>query len=320
VSAARGSSARGLGLALVRWFDTWAGQEAPGDRSDRRIDWPRVLPFVALHLACLGVIWVGWSPFAVGLALALYLLRMFAITAFYHRYFSHRAFKTSRAAQLVFAVLGNSSVQRGPLWWAAHHREHHQNADTPEDTHSPTLHGFWWSHVGWFLTRQNFRTRVERVRDLARYPELRFLDRFDVLVPLAGLGLVWLLGAALERWAPGLGTSGAQLVVWSLVSTVVLFHATFTINSLAHVYGSRRYETQDTSRNNFLLALLTLGEGWHNNHHYYQSSARQGFRWWELDLSWYALLLLEKLGIVWDLRGVPERVLGAGGPTRGRTP
>jgi len=242
---------------------------------------------------------------------------MFAITAFYHRYFSHRAFKTSRAAQLVFAVLGNSSVQRGPLWWAAHHREHHLNADTPADTHSPTLHGFWWSHVGWFLTRQNFRTRVERVRDLARYPELRFIDRFDVLVPLVGVGLVWLLGAALERWAPGLGTSGGQLVVWSLISTVVLFHATFTINSLAHVFGRRRYATADTSRNNFLLALLTLGEGWHNNHHYYQSSARQGFRWWELDLSWYGLLLLEKLGIVWDLRGVPERVLRAGRTTRG---
>ena len=304
--------ARGFGLAVVRWFDSWAGQEQEPEQQGRSIDWPRVVPFLLLHVACLAVIWVGWSPFAVAWAVALYLVRMFAITAFYHRYFSHRAFKTGRVAQFVFAVLGNSSVQRGPLWWAAHHREHHLNADTPADTHSPTLHGFWWSHMGWFLTRQNFRTRVERVRDLARFPELRWIDRFDVLVPLAGLGLVWLLGAALERWAPGLDTSGAQLVVWSLISTVVLLHATFTINSLAHVFGSRRYATSDTSRNNFLLALITLGEGWHNNHHHYQSSARQGFRWWELDLSWYGLLLLERLGIVWDLRGVPPRVLEEG--------
>ena len=301
-------TARSMGASLVGWFDSWVAARHIRD-DDESIDWLRVVPFLLLHAACLGVVWVGWSPFAVGLAVALYLVRMFAITAFYHRYFSHRAFKASRPVQFVFALLGASAVQRGPLWWAAHHREHHRHADTPHDTHSPREDGFWWSHVGWFLTSKNFRTRVERVPDLARFPELCFLDRFDVLVPLAGLLLAYGLGAALEAWAPGLGTSGAQLAVWSVISTVVLFHATFTINSLAHRWGSRRYATQDDSRNNLWLALITLGEGWHNNHHHYQASARQGFHWWEIDLSWYGLLALERLGLVRDLVAVPPRVL-----------
>ena len=293
--------------SLVGWFDSWVAARGIRD-DDESVDWLRLLPFLALHAACLGVLWVGWSPFAVGFAAALYVLRMFAITAFYHRYFSHRAFKASRPMQFVFAVLGASAVQRGPLWWAAHHREHHRHSDTPRDTHSPREAGFWWSHVGWFLCSRNFRTRVERVPDLARFPELRFLDRFDVLVPLSGAAAAFALGAALQAWAPGLGTSGAQLLVWSVLSTVVLFHATFTINSLAHRWGSRRYDTPDDSRNNLLLALLTLGEGWHNNHHHHPSAARQGFRWWELDLSWYGLLALERLGLVRDLVRVPERV------------
>ncbi|HEX6245559.1 MAG TPA: acyl-CoA desaturase, partial [Polyangiales bacterium] len=291
----------------VGWFDSWVAARGIRD-DDESVDWLRLLPFLALHAACLGVLWVGWSPFAVGFAAALYVLRMFAITAFYHRYFSHRAFKASRPMQFVFAVLGASAVQRGPLWWAAHHREHHRHSDTPRDTHSPREAGFWWSHVGWFLCSRNFRTRVERVPDLARFPELCFLDRFDVLVPLSGAAAAFALGAALQAWAPGLGTSGAQLLVWSVLSTVVLFHATFTINSLAHRWGSRRYDTPDDSRNNLLLALLTLGEGWHNNHHHHPSAARQGFRWWELDLSWYGLLALERLGLVRDLVRVPERV------------
>jgi len=299
--------ARRARTSLVGWFDSWVAARGMRD-DDESIDWLRLLPFLALHAACLGVVWVGWSPFAVGFAIALYLVRMFAITAFYHRYFSHRAFKASRPVQLFFAVLGASAVQRGPLWWAAHHREHHRHADTPRDTHSPRADGFWWSHVGWFLTTKNFRTRVERVPDLARFPELCFLDRFDVLVPLLGAAGAFGLGAALQAWAPGLGTSGAQLLVWSLLSTVVLFHATFTINSLAHSWGSRRYDTPDDSRNNLLLALITLGEGWHNNHHHYQAAARQGFQWWELDLSWYGLLALERLGLVRDLVPVPARV------------
>jgi stearoyl-CoA desaturase (Delta-9 desaturase) len=288
----------------MRWFDN---EVQPEDvRDPEAIDWLRVLPFIGLHLACLGVLWVGFSWFALAVALALYALRMFAITGFYHRYFSHRAFRTSRPLQFVFALIGAASVQRGPLWWAAHHRHHHRNSDQHEDLHSPVRHGFFRAHMGWFLTRGAFATDREAVRDLARYPELRLLDRFDIAVPVLLAGLLFTLGSWLETAAPQLGTSGPQLLVWGFfVSTVVLFHATVTINSLAHQFGSRRFETRDNSRNNWWLALLTFGEGWHNNHHFYPGSARQGFRWWELDLTYVGLRLMQCCGLVWDLKPVP---------------
>jgi stearoyl-CoA desaturase (delta-9 desaturase) len=301
-----------VALALRRWVDS-AAAGRPAGEADRGIDWPRVIPFVLLHLGCLGVVLTGWSPFAVGLAVALFAVRMFAITAFYHRYFSHRAFRTSRTAQFVFAVLGASAVQRGPLWWAAHHRHHHAHSDRPSDSHSAQQHGFLWSHVGWFMARENFPTRNHFVRDLARYPELRWLDRYDVAVPALLAFSLLALGAVIERVAPDLGTGPWQLIVWGFcISTVLLFHATFAINSLAHSWGGRRYRTRDDSRNNLLLALLTFGEGWHNNHHRYPGAARQGFYWWELDLSWYGLRVLAALGVVWDLRPVPSSVLTEG--------
>ena len=294
--------------SVRRWLDSWAGAE-PARDGDRSIDWLRVLPFLALHAGVALVLVVGWSPVAVAVAATSYALRMFAITAFYHRYFSHRAFRTSRAMQLVFALLGASAVQRGPLWWAAHHRRHHRHSDQAHDAHSPEVDGLWWSHVGWLLARENYRTRLEEVRDLARFPELRFLDRFDALVPLASMAAFYALGAALSRAAPELGTDGPQMLVWGfVVSTVALYHGTFAINSIAHRFGTRPYATRDQSRNNALLALLTLGEGWHNNHHRWPGAARQGFRWWELDLSWLGLCALAALGIVWDLAPVPERV------------
>jgi stearoyl-CoA desaturase (delta-9 desaturase) len=299
-------------VALRRWIDSGAaGDDA--DAHPRGIDWARVVPFVLLHLSCIAVLWTGWSPFAVAVAVALYATRMFAITAFYHRYFSHRAFRASRGWQFVFAVLGASAVQRGPLWWAAHHRHHHANSDKPGDAHSARQDGWLWSHMGWFLARENFATRTHLIRDLARFPELRWLDRYDVAVPAALFVALWLLGSWLEVAHPSLGTGPWQLVVWGFcISTVVLFHGTFVINSLAHGWGSRRYETGDDSRNNFLLALITFGEGWHNNHHRYPSSARQGFYWWEVDLSWYLLRVLAALGIVRDLRPVSSSVLAAG--------
>jgi len=301
-----------LPVALRRWVDSAAtGDEARDDQ--RGIDWPRVVPFVALHLGCVGAIWTGTSALAVGLAVGLFALRMFAITAFYHRYFSHRAFRTTRGWQFVFAVLGASAVQRGPLWWAAHHRHHHVHSDQPGDAHSARQDGFLWSHMGWFLARENFPTRTRLVRDLARYPELQWLDRYDVAVPAALFMLLWLLGAWLESAHPALDTGPWQLVVWGFcISTVVLFHSTFVINSLAHRWGTRRYETNDDSRNNALLALITFGEGWHNNHHRFPGAARQGFYWWEVDLSWYGLRLLEAIGIIRDLRRVPASVLAAG--------
>jgi stearoyl-CoA desaturase (delta-9 desaturase) len=295
------------GRVLGAWFDSSAVTLESGGA--KRIEWLRVLPFLALHLACLGVLWVGWSWTAVGVALALYALRMLAITGFYHRYFSHKAFRTSRSIQFVFALIGASAVQRGPLWWASQHRHHHAHADDEQDVHSPHRHGFLWSHTGWFMARANFATRMAAVPDLAKYSELRFLDRFDALVPLLlALGLYG-MGELLAHRAPALSANGLQLLVWGFaISTVVLYHATFTVNSLAHTLGRRRYATRDQSRNNLWLALLTFGEGWHNNHHHFPGSARQGFYWWEIDLTYYFLKLLATLGLIWDLRPVPPGI------------
>ncbi|HVN42952.1 MAG TPA: acyl-CoA desaturase [Steroidobacteraceae bacterium] len=297
-----------LKAALLAWVDSTAASPVPAE-AGRRVDWLRVVPFIALHLACLLVVWVGCSPIAVTVAAALYALRMFAITAFYHRYFSHKAFRTSRAMQFLFAVLGASAVQRGPLWWASQHRHHHAHSDDKHDAHSPHRHGFLWAHSGWFMAPENFPTRSNLVRDLAKYPELRFLDRYDSLVPFLLAVLLYLGGEGLAATDPALGTNGLQLLIWGFcISTVVLAHATFTVNSLAHTVGTRRYPTRDSSRNNWWLALLTFGEGWHNNHHHYPGAARQGFFWWELDLTWYGLKLLAALGLVWDLRPVPASV------------
>jgi stearoyl-CoA desaturase (Delta-9 desaturase) len=297
-------------LAVARWFDTRASVDEP---ASERIDWLRVLPFFAMHAMCLGVVWVGFSWFALLTAVLLYAIRMFAITGFYHRYFSHKAFKTSRAVQFFFALVGSTCVQRGPLWWAAHHRNHHRHSDTEHDIHSPVTRSFFWSHMGWFLTARGFQTDRSVIRDLEKFPELRWLDRFDVLLPIALAVGLYLLGGWLERAYPGLGTSGPQLLVWGFfVSTIVLFHVTVTINSLAHRWGRRRYDTNDHSRNNWFLALLTFGEGWHNNHHHFPGAARQGFFWWELDLTYYLLRVLSWIGVVWDLKPVPVNLRRAG--------
>jgi stearoyl-CoA desaturase (delta-9 desaturase) len=291
---------------LLAWFDNQA--VAASGQFERRVEWLRTLPFIGMHLMCAGVIWVGVSSTALLVAAALYVLRLVAITGFYHRYFSHRTFRTSRALQFVFAVLGTMAVQRGPLWWAAHHRHHHAHADEADDSHSPAQHGFWWSHVGWFMNRSNFRTRSEMIRDLMRYPELRFLDRFDIVPPIALAALLFFGGNALADAYPQLGTSGAQLLIWGFfISTVVLHHVTFTVNSLAHRFGRRRYATRDDSRNNWWIALLTFGEGWHNNHHHFPGSVRQGFYWWEIDLTYYLLRAMAACGLIWDLKTVPAR-------------
>lgn len=293
---------------IVAWFDSDANIAV--DNNPEKIEFLRILPFILLHLACFTVFFVGFSATALIIAVLLYALRMFAITGFYHRYFAHKAFKTSRFVQFIFAFLAASSAQRGPLWWASHHRHHHANSDKPEDSHSPVQRGFFWSHISWFLTNKNFNSKNERVKDLLVYPELKFLDRFDVIAPLFLAASLYVLGAALEIYAPHLQTSGLQLLVWGFViSTVVLYHMTFTVNSLAHVWGKRRFNTSDQSRNNSLIALLTLGEGWHNNHHHFPSAARQGFYWWEIDLTYYGLKILSALGLIWDLRKVPAEVL-----------
>lgn len=296
--------------SLTRWVDAYATSDIKDSEFKKSIDWTRAVPFILIHLSVLFVLLVGWSPIAITVATVLYAVRMFAITGFYHRYFSHKAFKTSRVLQFVFAVIGASSVQRGPLWWAAHHRVHHVNSDGDNDEHSPRLHGFLWSHMGWFLSRHNFSTNLDRISDFAKYPELRFIDRFDILVPVLLALSLFGIGEFISYFYPSAGTNGWQLVVWGFViSTIALYHVTFTINSLAHTIGKRRFKTRDDSRNNWFLALLTFGEGWHNNHHYYPGSARQGFRWWEIDITYYILKLFQSVGLIWDLRPVPERVI-----------
>lgn len=298
---------------IIRWFDSEAPAGSDIDEDSRHINWIRCLPFFFVHAMCFGVIWVGVSPIAVLVCLFFFWIRMFAITAFYHRYFSHRSFKVNRFWQFVFAFIGNSSAQRGPLWWASHHRKHHKHSDKDDDLHSPVKHGFWWSHMGWFICEAAFKTDYTVIKDWAKYPELRFLNRFDMIAPAALALFTYVLGEILQAYWPALETSGLQMLIWGfVVSTVILFHATFTINSLGHIYGTRRFHTKDHSRNNIWLAFVTLGEGWHNNHHRFATSARQGFYWWEVDISYYGLKALKCLGVVHDLNPVPSRILQEG--------
>ena len=267
------------------------------DQQHDDIMYPQVLPFLLVHAGCVAAIWSGVTWQAIAICVLLYWLRMFAITAGYHRYFSHRAYSTSRTFQFILAFLAQSSAQKSVLWWAAKHRHHHLHSDTEQDVHSPRHKGLVYSHVSWIFYRQHDATDLAKVSDFASYPELMWLHRFEVLPAVMVGGLCLLIAG----W-PG-------LVVGFLWSTVLVYHATFCINSLAHVHGRKRYVTGDDSRNNWLLALFTMGEGWHNNHHAYQSSAQQGFRWWEIDATYYVLVVLSWFGIVWGLRAPPTQVL-----------
>ncbi len=266
------------------------------------IVYPAAIPFVLVHVAVLGAFWTGFPAYAVWMAVILYFVRMWAVTGAYHRYFSHRSYKTSRVGQFVLAVLAQTSAQRGALWWAAIHRHHHLHSDTPEDVHSPRHHGFFYSHVGWIFNYNNWKPDYGTIRDLAKYPELRWLDRF-YLVPAVVLGV----GCFVFGGWPG-------LFVGFFLSTVVLYHGTFAINSMAHEVGNQRYLTGDDSRNHWFLALVTLGEGWHNNHHHYQSSTRQGFKWWEIDITYYILKMMSWVGLVWDLREPPAAIVRGESP------
>jgi len=261
--------------------------------------------FWGIHVAALvGAIWcgIGWS--GIALAVGAYFVRMFVVTAAYHRYFAHRSFKTSRWFQFVLALAAQSAGQRGVVWWASHHRWHHKHSDSELDVHSAARRGFWYSHVGWIMRPDWNETDESGVADLARFPELRFLNHWLVaMVPTFMLAGAFLLAG------------GVHGLVWGyFVSTVLLWHGSFSINSLSHVFGDQRYETGDQSRNNWLLAILTTGEGWHNNHHHYQSSVRQGFQWWEIDVTYYLLRLLSFTGLIWDLRQPPRHVVEAPRP------
>ncbi len=264
--------------------------------ADEKVNWVSSIPFLAFHVVALvGTIMFGITPIALVLFLFMVWGRIWFITAGYHRYFAHRSYRTSRAFQLFLAVGGVMCVQKGPLWWAGHHREHHRNSDDEDDVHSP-LKGFWWSHVGWILCDKFSEPPIDRIKDFAKYPELRFVEKWNGTFAWLTALLCFLIG----------GWSG--LFFGFFMGTVVLWHNTFLVNSLAHVMGRRRYVTDDTSRNNVFIALTTLGEGWHNNHHYYQASARNGFFWWEIDLTYQSLRVLSWLKIVRDLK-VPSAEL-----------
>lgn len=263
------------------------------------------VPFVALHLACFAVLLTGVNIVAAVLCAVLFFIRMFGLTAGYHRYFSHKSYKTSRPFQFFLAWLGCSAVQKGPLWWASQHRHHHKYSDTDADPHSPVAKTVWFAHVGWILAPDYTNTDWKMVRDWLRFPELRFINYFHWVPGIILATLCFLIG----YWT---GTGAwAALVVGFVLSTVLLYHTTFLVNSACHLFGKRRYQTTDDSRNNALVALLTMGEGWHNNHHYYQNSARQGFFWWEVDFSYYILKALSWVGLVWDIRQPPKEVVEA---------
>jgi stearoyl-CoA desaturase (delta-9 desaturase) len=280
-----------------------AARDAWLDRPDPRV----FAPLLAMHLGCLGVLWVEASASAIGVAFLLFVLRAFGLTAGYHRYFAHRSFRTSRGFQLVLAVLGASAAQLGPLWWAGHHRRHHAHTDTPEDVHSPAR-GLLWAHMGWLMCRRYSATDLAAIPDFARFPELRLLDRAPWLPPA-------LLAASLTA------AGGMQLLVWGFfVSTVVLYHVTFAVNSLGHRFGSQPFETGDESRNLPWLAWLSLDDGWHNNHHRFPASARHGLTRAQPDPTWLALRALQSVGLVWGLRDVPDRAVApAGGRTSRKT-
>jgi stearoyl-CoA desaturase (delta-9 desaturase) len=281
-------------------METWVPEAASPHVSLSRVEqWRRATIFVLSHLAVLGAFWSGVTSQALALCFVLLFVRVWGVTAGYHRYFSHRTYKTSRAFQFFLAVLAQSSSQKGVLWWASHHRVHHKLSDQPGDVHSPVQNSFVYAHLGWIFDGTE-ETRWDKIRDFAKYPELRWLNKYWA-VPPAALALVSFLIAG---W-PG-------LFIGFFGSTVLLWHNTFLINSLTHVWGKKRFDTSDESRNNVFTALLTLGEGWHNNHHHYQSSCRNGFYWWEIDVTYYVLKMLSWVGLVWDIRAVPAHVLEEG--------
>ncbi|UCF69610.1 MAG: acyl-CoA desaturase [Acidobacteriota bacterium] len=272
----------------------------------RRVNLWSGIPLAGFHLGCLLVIWVGVSWPAVIACAAVYWTQIFGVSAGYHRYFAHRSFRTSRWLQFLLAVLGATSAQMGPLWWSSHHRRHHQFADTEDDIHSPIRTGFLWSHLGWILSDEYKDIDPKYVKDWLRFPELVWLDRLRYLPPL-GVGVIlFVVGSWIAAYRPQWGASGWQLVVWgSFVGTTLCYQVTFCINSVTHLIGRRRFETHDNSRNVWFLALLTNGEGWHNNHHRYPSSERQGFFWWELDVTHYLLQVLKAVGLVWGIKEPP---------------
>ncbi len=266
---------------------------------------------LAVHLAPIALFWTGATLFDWAVCITLYVVRMFFVTGGYHRYFSHRTFKTSRWFQFLLAFGAETSLQKGVLWWAANHRDHHRHSDTEKDPHSRKIYGFWYSHLGWILGSDFKATKLKQISDYAKFRELRWIDKHHLMPPLAMAIVVFIIGGIVNGggWEYAISVHGiSTLLCGFLLSTVFLYHGTFSINSLMHMIGKKRYKTEDESRNHLLLALITLGEGWHNNHHHYQASTRQGFFWWEIDITYYVLKVLSWFGIVWDIKEVPAHI------------
>jgi stearoyl-CoA desaturase (delta-9 desaturase) len=245
---------------------------------------------------------IFFVPFAwplVALWAVSHFLRAIGLTLSFHRYFAHRAFKMNRAARFLWTLVGTAAMQKGPLWWAGHHVNHHRFADRDGDPHSPMVSGFYYAHIGWFLNDAK-HDRLEAsnpvIRDFSKAREIAWLDTYYAVPPLLLAIAMYLIG-------------GMPWLLWGFcLPTVTLSHSTFAINTINHMFGSRRFETIDDSRNNPLTALFAVGEGWHNNHHRYQRAARNGFYWWEFDPTWYVIRLMAAVGLVWDIQTVPQRI------------
>ena len=276
-----------------------------------------ILPLGLLGLAA-WLTWGGalrWSDL-VALAVT-YLLTGLGITVGFHRLLTHRSFKTSPALRGVFAALGSAAVEGPVIEWVANHRKHHQFSDQPGDPHSPhvdhasgwrgALGGLFHAHVGWILGGDALANEQRYAKDLLADPVVCFVDRTFVLWVALGLAFPFGLGVALTGTVLG----GLTAMLWGgAVRMLLLHHATFSINSLCHFFGSRSFATGDESRNLLWLSVPTLGEAWHNNHHAFPTSARHGLRWWQLDPSAWLIAGLERVGLVWDVVHIaPERQL-----------
>jgi stearoyl-CoA desaturase (delta-9 desaturase) len=297
-----------MSFSLSKWVCPPPETFEPPKGAHGHVEWFRCLPYIIIHLLALGAFFYPVTLPCLILAIVSYSIRMFSITAFYHRYFSHRTFKTSRIVQFIGAFTACSSGQRGPLWWAAHHRRHHKHSDTDEDVHSPHTRGIFWSHTLWFMTDYAVPTFLKEIPDLIKFKELRFLNRYD-WIPLILLAITCYFLPDLKWFATLTGLSNMQSLMWGFfVPTIVLYHATFAVNSITHLFGKRKFNTDDESKNNWLVAIFAFGEGWHNNHHFFPGSARQGFFKGEFDITYYGLKILSLFGLVRDLRPVPAWV------------
>jgi stearoyl-CoA desaturase (Delta-9 desaturase) len=282
-----------------------------------------VVPVALLGVAA----WLAWGgalhwPDLVVLALT-YLLTGLGVTVGFHRLFTHRSFKTTSSMRMLLGALGSAAVEGPMIEWVSNHRKHHQFSDQPGDPHSPhvdrgggwrgALAGLFHAHVGWIFKGGAMASEERYAKDLLADPVARFVDRMFLLWVLAGLAFPFGLGVALTGTIAG-GLTG---LLWGgAVRLFFVHHATFSINSLCHFFGRRRFVTYDESRNLLWLALPTLGEAWHNNHHAFPTSARHGLRWWQLDPSAWLIAGLERFGLAWDvIRVSHERELAkiAGG-------